>query len=78
MVQKCNALLKFDEIFGLDLENSVKKLQKEQNIEIPIVVQNLVTEREVARKNQKFERADMIRNEIANLGFLVEDSENGF
>lgn len=78
---KLATILKFDQVLGLDLLRCIVIYQEEktkkENNEIPIVVQNLVTEREVARKNQKFERADMLRNEIAELGFIIEDSDSG-
>ncbi|MDO8492242.1 MAG: cysteine--tRNA ligase [bacterium] len=74
---KLTTILKFDEVLGLDLYRCIATNQEEKNIEIPIAVQNLVAEREIARKNKKFETADLLRNEIASLGYIVEDAESG-
>lgn len=41
-------------------------------------VQDLVTEREVARKNKDFARADILRQEIASRGYLVNDNPGGY
>lgn len=75
---KLATILKFDEALGLNLFRYIEINQEEnkKDVKIPIAVQNLVTEREVARKNQKFERADMLRNEIASLGYIVEDTDS--
>ncbi|MEM3091166.1 MAG: cysteine--tRNA ligase [Candidatus Pacearchaeota archaeon] len=69
--EKYELVLKFDEIFGLDLG-------KEKKIEIPEEVLNLATEREKLRLKKKFKEADMIRQKINNLGFIIEDNKKGF
>jgi len=74
---KLATILKFDEVLGLNLVRYIEQIQEQKNIEIPIMIQNLATERELARKNQKFERADQLRAEIAELGFIVEDADSG-
>jgi cysteinyl-tRNA synthetase len=45
--------------------------------EIPKDVENLVAEREEARKRKDWKRADALRGEIKKLGFLVEDAAEG-
>jgi cysteinyl-tRNA synthetase len=45
--------------------------------EIPKEVENLVAEREEARKRKDWKRADALREEVKKLGFLVEDTAEG-
>jgi len=40
-------------------------------------IEALLSERELARKNRDFQRADEIRDELENLGILIEDSPTG-
>ncbi len=56
-----------DSVFGL--------LNKEFNV--PEDVKKLVMEREVARKNKDFKKADDIREKIKERGFIVEDTPDG-
>lgn len=65
-------LFDWDKVLGLDLAN-LKKV----NIEIPKEVQDLVKEREVARKNKDWSKSDELRDKIAELGFMVEDTSAG-
>ena len=37
----------------------------------------LVAERELAKKQRNFARADQIRNELAEKGIVIEDSKEG-
>ncbi|MFA6077663.1 MAG: cysteine--tRNA ligase [Candidatus Paceibacterota bacterium] len=73
---KFATLLEFDKVLGLDIENSqvVTTIPDE---EVPIPVKNLIDEREIARAKKDFERSDLIRTEIAKLGYLVDDSAEG-
>ena len=59
-----------DCVFGLDL------LEKEK-INVPQEVQKLADEREKARKNKDFKRADELREKIKKLGFYVNDVSGG-
>ena len=69
--QKVATLFKFDEVLGLSLKDSKSIIQKEE--EIPAEVQKLLKEREILRKDKKFEEADKIREKIIGMGFKVED-----
>ena len=73
---KLATALKFDEFLGLEIKEAVALIKKE-NQEIPENVKNLVDEREVARNNKDFTKADNLRKEIDNLGYLIEDLETG-
>jgi cysteinyl-tRNA synthetase len=69
--EKYKLALEFDKIFGLDLS-------KEEKVKIPSKVKELVNEREALRKKKKWKEADKIRQKINKLGFVVEDTEDGF
>ena len=45
--------------------------------EIPKEIQDLVTKRDLARKNRDFETADRIRQQIFSLGWVIEDTPFG-
>jgi len=60
-------LQKIDELFGLDL--AAKKV-------IPGEVRELVAKREKLREGGRFDEADKVREEIANLGWAVEDRKD--
>jgi cysteinyl-tRNA synthetase len=69
---KKQTLLKFDEVLGLGL-NKVKK----QKLVVPGDVQKLVDERENARKSRNFKLSDELRKKIEEIGFSIEDTNNG-
>lgn len=57
-----------EKIFGLTFESSTS---------VPESVSNLLKKREVARKNKDFAQSDALRDEIAALGYIIEDGPNG-
>jgi len=61
-------MLEFDKIFNVLTIEDVK-LSSE--------IKNLVEEREKARKEKDFEKADKIREDLKNKGYLLEDSKEG-
>jgi cysteinyl-tRNA synthetase len=65
-------LLDFDKVLGLNLA----KVKKEK-IKISKEVAKLVKDREKARKNKNWAKSDELRNKISELGFIVEDTEQG-
>ncbi|MEX0920201.1 MAG: cysteine--tRNA ligase [Candidatus Pacearchaeota archaeon] len=69
--EKYELVIKFDEIFGLDLG-------KEKRVEVPEEIRKLSEEREKMRKDKKFKEADKIRDKIYKQGFVLEDTEKGF
>ncbi len=66
------SLLDFDLALGLDLLNNEFEIT-----EIPAEIQDLLNEREDARKNKNFSKSDELREKIKDLGFNIEDSESG-
>ena len=79
------AMLRLDEIMGIDLINSDKYLneikEKEENININdekyIEAQKLLEERKPAKENRDYDTADILRDKISNLGFVVIDEKQG-
>ena len=71
--EKLATVLKFDEVLGLSLKDSVSILQKQQK-EIPVEVKKLLEARGQLRKQKKYEEADKIRAKIIEMGYKVEDS----
>jgi len=67
---KINTIEKMDEVFGLDL------LKKEE-IKIPAEIKSLIDEREKARTDKNWKKADELRAEIKELGYQINDTENG-
>ena len=59
-------MLDFDKILGV-LETKKEK--------IPAEIKKLVQEREKARKEKNYEKADKIREEIKSKGYILEDTE---
>ena len=79
------AMLKLDEIMGIDLINSDKYLneikEKEEIInksdEKYIEAEKLLEERKLAKENKEYDKADILRDKIAELGFIVIDEKQG-
>lgn len=69
--EKRRSLITFDRVLGLDLDKPMAV------VEIPEPVMKLVRDREFARKQKDWGRADEIRKEIAKLGFEVNDTSEG-
>jgi cysteinyl-tRNA synthetase len=67
---KKQTLFKFDEILGLGLKN-IKPLA------VPKEITNLVKEREQARQEKNWGKADSLRQQILEQGFAVDDTEFG-
>jgi len=67
---KLGAIKKMDEIFGLDL-------LKKEKIKIPNEINKLLTERNSAREEKDWKKADELRAKIKKLGYVIEDTEKG-
>jgi len=67
---KINTIAKMDEVFGLDL-------LKKEKIVITNNIKKLVDEREDARKNKDWKKADEIRDKINKLGYNISDTNEG-
>jgi len=65
---KLATILNFDRVLGLNLDPQTKP----EKI-IPPEIQKIIAEREIARKNKDWERADELRAQIIEMGFEVKD-----
>lgn len=63
-------LHEFDQVLGLHLQDVREE-------EIPDEILRLVQQREEARKNKDFVKSDVLRNEITEKGYILEDSPSG-
>ena len=69
---KKTALLKFDKVLGLGLDKITTK-----KIEISDEVKKLIKQREEARENKDWKKADELREKIKKRGLVVEDKPIG-
>jgi len=65
-------LLKIDAILGLKLQDIVESAE-----DTPEQVQALLTQRQLARENKDWEASDRLRDQIGELGYVVEDTSDG-
>ena len=65
-----NLLLKFDTVFGLNIE-------KEEKIELPDEILKIIEERKKARENRDWNKSDELRDKLISLGYNVKDTKNG-
>jgi len=68
--EKYNLALEFGKVLGL-------RLDEVEEVSVPAEVQALVDEREKARAEKDFSKADSLRDKIKSLGYVVEDSKDG-
>ncbi len=61
----------------LELINSVFLILPTGDVELPESVRRMIEEREEARDLKDYERADVLRQKIADEGFLLEDTPKG-
>jgi cysteinyl-tRNA synthetase len=69
---KYSLLYTWDDVLGLDLERLAR-----EGFEIPDDVQELVAERDGARREGDFARSDAIRTRLIDLGWEVMDEAQG-
>ena len=70
---KLQSLFEFDKILGLSLKETWQELRRP----LPDEIQKLVQEREGARQNNNWEKADELRKKIEESGFEVKDTDKG-
>ncbi|RLE47067.1 cysteine--tRNA ligase [Candidatus Woesearchaeota archaeon] len=68
--EKYDLILEFDKVFGLGLD----KLEREK---LSPELMELIKERERARKEKDWKKADELRDELKKKGIIVEDSPDG-
>ena len=68
--------IEFDKVLGLSLDKA--QPTEEEQADIPEEIQKLAEERFEAKKRKDFATADALRAKIAQLGYSVLDSKEGF
>ena len=63
-------LLKFDTVLGLNIE-------KEDKLELPEEIIQIIEERKLARINKDWKKSDELRDKLISLGYTVKDTPNG-
>lgn len=69
---KYKLILEFDKVLGLKL-GKVRK----RKVKIPEEVEKMIRKRERARKKKDWKKADEIREIISEMGYIIEDGEEG-
>lgn len=74
-----NTAIDFDKVFGLQIEDFLfNPREKTKDIKIDREVEDLLREREIARKNKNWSRADEIRSTLkSKFNLEILDTENG-
>lgn len=75
-VDRWELIKRFDQVLGLAIESGVRELRQKRK-GVPREIKRLVEERETARQKKDWQRADQIRVEIGEKGYLVEDTPEG-
>ena len=68
--EKLMTALKMDEVLGFNLVDYV-------GFEIPQKIEDLAKTRSEYRKNGIWDKADIVRKQISEMGYVVEDTPNG-
>ena len=63
-------LKKFDEVLGLNID-------KEEKMNLPENITEIIKEREQARKDKNWSKSDELRDKLFSLGYTVKDTPNG-
>ncbi len=71
------SLFEADKILGLGLADPQKTIKMHVGEEFPAEVSTLLKEREEARKNKDFAKADELREKIQGLGYEIKDTPEG-
>src|SRR3989338_5801250 len=71
--EKLRLILEIDEVLGLNLKNA-----QFFAVEIPEEIKKLAEEREAARLAKDFQKSDELRKKIAEKGFSVKDTDEGY
>ncbi len=71
--QIAELLLKFDTVLGLKIDEEIK----EEKVEVPEDVKELVEKRNQAKTNKNWEEADKLRVEIQEKGYNIKDTKQG-
>ena len=65
----------FDDILGLEFISQAKKLL---DINVPDEIKNLALLRWQAKQEKNYARADELKKQIIDSGFVIEDKKDGY
>jgi cysteinyl-tRNA synthetase len=65
------------EVFGIQLRVLSRSSEFEGELQTPIEIQTRVQNREEARRKRDFKQADQLRDELRQLGWVIEDTPKG-
>lgn len=68
---KLDLLLEFDMVFGLNLANTIVE-------DIPNEIEDLAIKRQIARQEKNYLQSDVLRKQIREKGYDVEDLKDGY
>lgn len=68
---KLATIFDFDKVFGFDFEKIISET-------IPEKIINLANEREIARREKKWQKSDELRDQISELGYNIKDKDKGY
>lgn len=71
---KLELIKSFDEVLSLDL---LKEQTSNITPEEKEIIENLINQRNEAKKNKEYEKADQIREELLNMGIIIKDTREG-
>ena len=78
---KLALLAEFDEVLSLDLIKGADELRRAQaapsDDEDAAMIEGLIAERQAARKEKNYARADEIRKQLTEMGIVLEDTRDG-
>jgi cysteinyl-tRNA synthetase len=70
--------LKFDKVFGLSLNEAKEEEKKEETLSVPDDVKAIAQERWQARLDKNWAKSDELRAVLADKGYVVVDSKDGY
>ena len=69
---KVKLIEEFDDVLSLDLLKEEKKIIDNQE-----EIEKLISERNIAKQNKDYEKADEIRNKLLDMGIIIKDTREG-
>jgi len=69
---KLSLIFDFDKVLGLGLESS-----KKEKVEVSQEIKDLIKERDNLREQKEWQKADVVRKKIEDLGWQARDTDKG-
>ena len=75
LADKLATSLDFDKVLGLSLKSEIRKKIRDEKI--PVEIQDILNDRENARKSKNWAKSDELRDKLLTLGYEVKDTADG-